>query len=156
MKAQPCQRRGAILICVLTCLLIVSGLAVAMVKSALTARKAVRTELQRAQVQFLLEAGIQRAIDKLSRDADYQGEIWELPAEAFESVRNPPPQPLTQNHSGKGDSRARSNRSIRASIEIQVTPSDAGLSQVSVIAQLPADSPLCIRRSHTFTFSNEE
>jgi type II secretory pathway pseudopilin PulG len=152
MTRQHRQQRGTILIGVLTCLLIVSGLAVAMVKSALTARKAVRSELQQAQTQFLLEAGIQRAVDKLSRDTDYQGEIWELPAEALESVRNPPPQPLTQNHSGEGDS----NRSILASIEIQVTTSDEGPFQVTVVAQLPADSPLSIRRSHTFTFSNEE
>jgi type II secretory pathway component PulK len=123
---------GTILICVLTCLLIVSGLAVAMVKSALTARKAVRTELKQAQTQFVLEAGIQRAVDKLSRDPDYQGETWDLPAEALNDV-------------------------APASVEITVkTPADDPSPTVSVVAQYPADSPLSIRRSHTFTFSNEE
>jgi Tfp pilus assembly protein PilX len=126
------RQRGTILICVLTCLLIVTGLAVAMVKSALNARKAVRSELQQAQAQFLLEAGIQRAVDRLSRDANYQGETWELPAASL-------------------------NDSAPAIVIITVTASaDDSPAIVSVISQLPADSPLSVRRSHTFTLSNKE
>jgi Tfp pilus assembly protein PilX len=131
MTPQHRPRRGSILICVLTCLVIVSGLAVAMVKSAITARKAVRSELQQAQVQFLLEAGIQRAVVELGSGSDYDGETWDLPATVF-------------------------NDSAPGRIEIRVTTSDDSPPTVSVIAQLPADSPLCIRRSYTFTFSNEE
>ena len=131
MNRQQHRHHGTILICVLTCLLIVTGLAVAMVKSALNARKAVRAELQQAQVQFLLEAGIQRAVNKLSNDAEYLGETWELPADVFTS-----------------DAPGR--------VEIAVKRSGDSPPAVSVIAQLPADSLLRIRRSHTFTFSNEE
>jgi type II secretory pathway component PulK len=131
MNRQQRPRSGTILICVLTCLLIVSGLAVAMVKSALNARKAVRSELQQAQVQFLLEAGIQRAVDKLGSGSAYDGEIWEFPAAALKN-------------------------SAPARVEIAVMTSDDSSPTVSVIAQLPADSPLSIRRSYTFTFSNEE
>jgi len=130
MTRQRRHRGGTILICVLTCLLIVTGLAVAMVKSALDARRAVRRELQQAQVQFLLEAGIQRAVVKLSRDAEYRGEIWKLPAESL-------------------------NDAHPARVEISVTADDSP-STVSVVAQLPADSPLSVRCSHTFTFSSEE
>jgi hypothetical protein len=151
MNREHRQRGGTILICVLTCLLIVSALAVAMVKSALTARKAVRSELQHAQAQFLLEAGIQRAVDKLSLDSEYQGETWDLPAE----VLNPPPQSAGEGL-GERDSATPSNRSILARIEIQITTPDERSPRVTIVAQLPADSPLSIRRSHTFTFSNEE
>ena len=132
MKRQKSSRAGSILICVLTCLLIVSALAVAMVKSALTARKAVRLERQQAQVEFLIEAGIQRAVSGLARDAEYSGETWDLPAAALSD-------------------------SDSALVEIAVTAADDDSPRrISVIAQFPADSPLSVRRSHTFTVSNEE
>jgi type II secretory pathway component PulK len=132
MRRQERECAGTVLICVLACLLVVTGLAVAMVKSALIARKAVRTERQHAQVQFLLEAGAQRAADQLTRDDSYRGETWELPAGAL-SDSSP----------------------ARVDIEISTADDDSSL-RVSVMAQLPADSPWSVRRSHTFTISNEE
>ena len=132
MKRQKSSRAGSILICVLTCLLIVGALAVAMVKSALTARKAVRLERQQAQVEFFIEAGIQRAVSGLARDADYSGETWNLPAAALSD-------------------------SDSARVEIAVTAAEEDASRtISVIAQFPAASSLIVRRSHTFTVSNEE
>lgn len=132
MRSSTYQPAGSVLICVLACLLIVSGLAVAMVRSALAARKAVRLERQQAQVQFLLEAGIQRAVASLARDAAYSGQNWELPAGTLPGL-DP------------------------ARVDIAVTTIGAERSPtVSIVAQLPADSPLSVRRSYTFTVSNEE
>lgn len=124
------DRSGAVLICVLTCLLVVSGLAVAMLKSALQARKAVRLERHRAQAELLLEAGILRAVDKLSHDAEYRGEVWELPAATLSDTEP-------------------------ARVEIDIATSSDNVSQaVSIVAQFPADTALSVRRSYTFTVSN--
>lgn len=125
------RRSATVLICVLACLVVVTGISAAMIKSALTARKAVRQERARAQAMFLLEAGIQRAVARLTRDADYQGESWRLPAEVLGGMDT-------------------------ALVEIAVSEASDASSTVAVTAQYPADSPLGVRRSYTFTISNEE
>ncbi len=124
------DRSGAVLICVLTCLLVVSGLAVAMLKSALQARQAVRLERHRAQAELLLEAGILRAVDKLSHDAEYRGEVWELPAATL-STAEP----------------------VRVEIDLATT-SDEASAAVSIVVQYPAATALSIRRSYNFPVSN--
>lgn len=127
MNTQRDKNCGSVLICVLVCLLIVTGLAASMVKSALQARRFVRQQRQQVQAQFLLEAGIRRAVQKLNADAVFSGETWELDEEIIPGS---------------------------AVVEIKVSPDD--VKTVEVIAQLPANSPLSVRRSYTFAVSNEE
>src|SRR5690606_28004225 len=115
------RRSATVLVCVLACLVVVTGITAAMIKSALTARKTVRQERARAQVTFLLEAGIGRAVAQLARDADYQGESWQLPADVLDG-------------------------SDAARVDITVSETNESRS-VAVIAQYPADSPLGVRRS---------
>ena len=133
----PGSRRGSSLICVLVALLIVMGLTGSMLKTALRARHAVRQERQFSQTQFLLEAGIQRAVSKLSGDGEYRGETWRLDSTAIPGHDS-------------------------AVVEIAVTPGDNGEAMnVQIVAQLPADSPLSIQRTYNFPLpdpaaSNEE
>jgi type II secretory pathway component PulK len=131
MKRLVPRRSGIVLICVLACLVVVTGIAVAMVKSALMARKAVRQERQKAQVELLLEAGIQRAVARFASDTDYAGESWDLPAEIFSNAD-------------------------AARIDIEVLKTEQQSPTITVVAQFPAGTPLSVRRSHTFTVSNEE
>ena len=129
------QRRrqsGLILICVLACLAIVMGIAASMLKTALAASRAARQELQLSQTEFLLAAGVQRAVRQLTEDEDYSGETWELTSKAIPGIES-------------------------AMVEIDVeAPNDNQPAQVHVIAQLPADSPQSIRRSYTFSLIREE
>ena len=71
------NRNAAVLICALACLLIVSALMMALVKSSLTARRETRLRLQMRQTEFLLDAGVMRAAEKLASSADYSGETWQ-------------------------------------------------------------------------------
>ena len=126
------QRTGTMIICVLACLVIVTALAASMLKSALSGRKAVRQELQLSQTEFLLEAGIQRAVQKFNDDPEYTGEAWQLTKEVIPNCDS-------------------------AVVEIAVSPAtDDQPAQIEVIAQIPADAPQSVRRSYTFPLSNEE
>lgn len=132
MIAAQRKRAGSILICVLVCLAIVTALAGSMLKTALQARKAIRQELQLSQAEFLLEAGVQRAIEQINDDSTYTGERWELSKDAIPGQES-------------------------ALVEIKVTPAtDDDATRIEVVTQLSANSPQTVRRSYTFSLSNEE
>ncbi len=124
---------GSILVCVLVCLVIVTGIATSMLKSALQARHTIRQERLLIQTQFLLDAGIQRAVAKFHEDSAYEGETWRLAGDAIPGHES-------------------------AQVEIKVSPSNdvTPSSSVHVVAQLGSDTPLPIQRSYTFSISNEE
>ena len=126
------RNTGSILICVLACLAIVTALAGSMLKTALQARKAMRQELQLRQAEFLLEAGVQRAVKQLNDDSTYTGESWKLPRDILPSQ-------------------------TPAVVEIKVIPpTDDAATRVAVVAQLATDNHRAVRRSYTFSLSHEE
>ena len=125
------RRTASVLICVLACLVVVTGLTMASVKSALVARRQVRQERNIAQTELLLQAGIQRAVTGATGDAAYEGEVWNIPAESL-GVESP------------------------ARVTITLNRDQDQSTTVTVVAQLPADSPTSVQRSHTFTLQNEE
>jgi hypothetical protein len=132
MIARRRPHTGSILIGVLAALLVVTGIVASMVKSALQARQAVQQQRLVVQTEFLLEAGIQRAVAKLAANPEYAGETWRLDAEILSGFD-------------------------AAIVKINVSPPDGETaSSVETIAQFPADSPRSVRRSFTFTVSNEE
>ena len=67
---------GALLICVLVCLLVASAMVTATTRSALQSRRNVRLQHQMRQTELLLEAGVLRAASQLQRSDRYQGETW--------------------------------------------------------------------------------
>ncbi|MCS7468853.1 hypothetical protein NZK35_19550 [Stieleria sp. ICT_E10.1] len=78
MRIQPRRRRrGALMICVLACLIVVGSLIGLIAKDALSARSETRIRLQMHQTQRLLDAGILRAAMQSKRNRDYSGEIWQ-------------------------------------------------------------------------------
>ncbi len=126
------RQSGLILICVLACLAIVMGIAASMLKTALAARHAARQELKLSQTEFLLAAGVQRAVRQLTEDEDYSGETWELTSKAIPGIET-----------------------ALVEIDVEASTNDEP-AQVHVIAQLPADSPQSIRRSYTLSLIREE
>lgn len=81
-QQQP-RKRGAVLICVVVCLAIVTLLVAAMVQSTLLTRRQIRTEQHLRQTEWLVEAGVERAAFRLANDEEYDGEQWPLPADAI-------------------------------------------------------------------------
>ncbi|MCA9171553.1 MAG: general secretion pathway protein GspK [Planctomycetales bacterium] len=73
------RRVGAALILVMTCLMIVTSLTFAMVKSTLLSVQRIRLEQAALQADWLLFAGEERAHQQLLSDANYLGEQWAVP-----------------------------------------------------------------------------
>ena len=71
------RRTGAVLISVLACLVVTTAIAALTVRQSLEARRQGRVERQLRQTQYLLDAGIRRAAERLRADASYSGETWQ-------------------------------------------------------------------------------
>jgi len=67
-----------ILLMVMICLLISTLILGTLLKTAVTHRRQMRTEEQRAQADWLAESAIERAVHSLETDANYQGETWKV------------------------------------------------------------------------------
>ena len=136
VRIQNRARSGTILICVLACLIVTSGLLVNMVQTVLRDRREVRLERQLRQTELLCEAGVMRAADKLQSSSDYDGETW---------TPDLSPTPWSD-----------------ATVEIRVTSVEATPGKrVEVIAKLGHESgevqdSQSMQRSHTFTFQTSD
>ena len=82
------SRGGALLICVLVCLLVASAMVTATTRSALQARRNVRLQRQMRQTELLLDAGVLRAARQLQLSGEYEGETWR-PKDALDRFDNP-------------------------------------------------------------------
>ena len=130
MKRRPShQRNGVVLVTALVCLLIVMAMIATMIQGTLRNQRQLSTQHDARQTELLLQAGIYRAASRLAQDADYMGETWKLPAEAF---------------SGSGEALV----TITVSRESNESPL-----QIKVTAEYPAGSEWSIRRSDSFTLS---
>jgi hypothetical protein len=122
------RRSGTVFIAVLACLVIATTLVTSTVRTALQARRAVRTQLYLEQTQLLLSAGVQRAAHKLQSSLDYQGEVWNLPASVLPG-------------------------NYPAEVEITLSPDREGLSRmVSVTARLLVSPHSTFQRSYAFSY----
>ena len=128
MKYQPrSTRQASVLVAVLVCIAIASALVTSSVRTALNARRALRTQHQLRQTELLLAAGIQRATQQLQATDDYTGETWELLSPLISSVES-------------------------AQVIIDITPKAKNTSrQVSVTAQLLVSAHITIQRSYSFS-----
>ena len=75
------ERRGAVIIAALVCLLIVVALLGALLQGALRSRRQLRMQRDLRQCELLAEAGLARATDRLAQQADYRGEVWSIAAD---------------------------------------------------------------------------
>lgn len=128
---QP-HRPAIVLICALVCLSVATALVVMTTRQSLDARRHGRVQWQLRQSEYLLAAGIRRAVAGLvGSGIDYSGETWQ-PAAAlprFETIL----------------------------VEIRVSPlaDEPSSRQVTVLARLGQGESAAFRtqRSHTFTYS---
>ena len=70
------SRRGAALVMAMVALLVVTLMSAALVQSLVTGQRQSRRYSDELQAQWLAEAGLERAVVQLARDAQYRGEIW--------------------------------------------------------------------------------
>jgi hypothetical protein len=130
MRHTSCPRRrcGTVLIVTLVCLVIVMALVGTMLVGAMRSGRQWKVERDLVQCELLLQAGIDRAADKLAtRPADYEGETLEFAAAEI------------------GDG-------LAGKVTIEVT-TNGRQQQVRVQAEYPAGSDHSVRRSRTFQIS---
>ena len=126
LRRQP--RDGTLLICVMTCLLIVTSLLTGALQKGLHSRALLKQERTLRQVEQLIDSGWNRARWKLTIDDTYTGERWRLPPGSF------------------GDAR------IGAEVVIQVEPPNVDAKVVvRVAAEFPSDTARSIRRTQYFS-----
>jgi type II secretory pathway pseudopilin PulG len=77
-----------VLVCALVCLAIASTLVTSTVRTALGARRSMRTQHQLQQTELLLNAGIQRATQQLHDNSDYTGETWDLSPQVIPNIES--------------------------------------------------------------------
>ena len=75
------SRWGGVLIAVLVCLLVVSMISAAMVRSMIQSHRQMRVHQQRAQAFWLAESAAGLARARLGSNPDYPGETWSVPAD---------------------------------------------------------------------------
>lgn len=126
------RRSGAVLVCVLACMLIAVAMTASGVRLATYAARASKQNLRARQVQWLLQAGVARAYRGLQR-GQYTGEMWLVPA--------------TQLPESNGR------------VVIDVAPVESATDeltwQVSVVAEYGPSASQLNRRSHSFQFKAE-
>lgn len=69
-------RSGAVLICVLTCLLVAMSLVATAIQMSVRSRRECRVSQHLRQADLLADAGQSRAIWHLQHDSNYQGDFW--------------------------------------------------------------------------------
>jgi Tfp pilus assembly protein PilX len=130
-KPSTLRRRGAVLVSALVCMLVVMALLGSMLLNTLSATRQMRMERELRQCELLLQAGLDRAAYRLSQDANYTGETWNLPtAEIID----------------RGD----------GLVTIAVTPSENDQpAHLHVVAEYPTGSEKSIRRSRSLELNTQ-
>ena len=77
------RRRGAVIVPVLVCFVLIMLICAALVQLVFVERGVTRQDERRLQAEWLAEAGLERAAAKLSRNRGYAGETWDIPASAL-------------------------------------------------------------------------
>ena len=120
------KRSGAVIIAALVCLLVVMAILGTMLRGTLRNYRYMRSERDLRQTELLLQAGSDRAANRLANDANYRGETWSLPSDAI---------------AGSGDGR----------VTIEITPAtDKAAGNAKVLAEYPLGGETSIRRSVVF------
>lgn len=122
MNRSPVRRRGALLLCVLGCLMLLMLMFAAWSKTFNGERRYLRARPQRMQAESLVQSGLRRAAAQLAADRTYSGETWSVPAEALPS----------------GEA---------AEVQIRIEPGSSDESRLlSVVVQIPAGPNPKVRR----------
>lgn len=128
--AERRRRGGLVSIAALVCLMIVTSIIASILQHTLRARRQLRMERDRRQVELLVAAGASRAANLLGSEPAFRGDTWNLAADAI--VGN-----------GNG----------RVTTEIIRIPNNDGW-QVNVAAEYPLDRDFPIRRTRSFPITS--
>lgn len=126
-------RRGAIAVIAMITILITISIGLGLVRTSLQSRDQALRRQDQTQAQWLVEAGIERAVAQLRQSAEYRGETWKLPADKL---------------GGRRDGEVR--------IELEAAEDNANDYQLTVVADYPAGSEHRIRARKTITIAGQD
>jgi type II secretory pathway pseudopilin PulG len=132
------RSRGLTVVAVLVCLVVITLVSSAVLKTVVAQREFARGRERRLQAEWLVESGLERVRARLDLDRDYTGETWAL------STRD-----LGLPEEGRSDPAAENAAGAAAvvSIAVERVPGDALRRQVRVQADYPRDAPRRARQS---------
>jgi len=126
-KRRYTSRRASILVCVLVCMAVATALVTSTVQTALTARRAMRTQHHLRQTELLLDAGVQRAALQIQSTPGYSGETWKLSPNTLPGIET-------------------------AQVKIDFVPTGGEVpGEVHVIARLSIAEHATVQRSYSFS-----
>jgi Tfp pilus assembly protein PilX len=86
-KSRADARRGLVLVAMIVLLAVVMLLSAGWAGRVVSERRQARRHVLEVQAVRLAESGLARAEAQLAADQTYSGEVWEIPAEAWEGRR---------------------------------------------------------------------
>jgi type II secretory pathway component PulK len=87
MSSGRSNRGARAIVCVIVCMVIATTIMMTTMRTAIRMRRQMRTETQMEQTRWMLRAAAHRATAKLSGNADYAGEKWDV-SNALDSYDN--------------------------------------------------------------------
>ena len=121
-------RRGMLAIGVLVCLIVLTLIAGAILRTGAAQREEGRSRERRLQAEWLAEAGLQRALARLDVDPGYSGETWDIDARELDSAD-----------------------AATVTIAVERTAGDAKLRTIRARADYPRDPPRRVRCTRKIT-----
>ncbi|HEV3136753.1 MAG TPA: hypothetical protein VGZ26_02595 [Pirellulales bacterium] len=122
------ERRAVVLMSVLVCLAVAMSLFLAWLKTAALERKQLQVQHDRVQAEILADAGLDRAAAQLLSARDYSAETWQIGPESL---------------AGRG--------TATVTIHVEAVPENTEARTVHAVAEYPAGSVQCVRRSKQIT-----
>jgi hypothetical protein len=126
--ARSSSHRGAILVVMLVLLAVVMLLTAGWAGRIVSERRQLRRHFIVLQAIRLAESGLDRGEARLTEDALYTGEDWEIPASSWSG-----------------------NQSARVQISVEPDQPEAGFARISARATYPCDHEQAVRRTRSTT-----
>lgn len=83
---RPRLRRGAVLVTAMVCVLILTLMSAALLKTVSLAREQSRSEARRTQAEWLADAAIERTVARLRAEPEFEGEKWDIAADELQAT----------------------------------------------------------------------
>ena len=80
------SRRGAVLVAAMVCVLILTLMSAALLRTVSLAREQSRSEARRMQAECLADAAVERAVARLRAEPKFEGEKWDITADELQAA----------------------------------------------------------------------
>ncbi len=130
------RNRGIAMVMVLIALAVATTIFLSALKLISVERQSIELQTRQIQAEWLAESAVQRAAARLSTDADYQGETWNITAEEIGGRDGATIAIHVDKVPGNAD-----RRSVRVEADYPVDPYQRARQGRETIVQIPSPQP---------------